>query len=84
MSDYEIYKAYGRVVGQKETQLKFSLLFAPWYKKPFIKFLIWIERVKRYIKADIKLKSDNPFGCLFWFCAVGLIFAIMFIGKLVL
>lgn len=84
MSDYDVYKTFGHIISTKESEAKMNLIFAKWYEKPFIKFTIWKERVKRYLGADIKLKSDNPFGCLFWCCVVVLILAIMIIGKLIL
>lgn len=61
MGDYEVYKQFGRVIGQKELNAILALYTAKWYKKPYLKFIIWKERVKRYLKADIKLASDNPF-----------------------
>ena len=70
-------------MGLKEASLKFFLFSAPWYEKPFIKFQIWIEKVKRYLGAEIKLSSDNPFGCTFWFFIVLCILALMFLGKLI-
>ena len=61
MGDYEVYKQFGRVIGKKELNATLALITAKWYKKPYLKFIIWKERVKRYLKADIKLTSDNPF-----------------------
>lgn len=84
MSDYDIYKSFGRVIGQKEWNARIALVYANWYEKPLLKFIIWKERTKRYLKADIKLKSDNPFGCLFWFIIILFILFIMLLGKLIL
>ena len=68
MSDFEIYKSFGQVIGKKEFDYKLALVFASWYEKPYYKFIIWIERCKRYINAEHKLKSENPFiGCLVFF-----------------
>lgn len=61
MNDYNIYKMFGRVISEKESKARIALLFAEWYEEPYYKFIIWLERVKRYLKADIKLPSDNPF-----------------------
>ena len=83
-NDYHIYESFGQSLGLKEATLKFFLFSAPWYERPFIRFQIWIERVKRYLGADIKLKSDNPFGFIFWFFIILCILVIMIIGKLVL
>ncbi len=84
MSTYDVYKQFGRVIGQKEWNTKLKLVNASWYEKPFLRFIIWKEQVKRYLKADIKLKSDNPFGCLFWFFICLIIFSIMILGKIIL
>lgn len=81
---YNVYKQFGRVIGQREFDLKHERLNCSIYKLPILDFLIWIEQVKRYIKADIKLKSDNPFGCLFYVCVILIIFIIMLLGKLIL
>ena len=81
---YNVYKQFGRVIGQREMNLRFERINCPIYKQPYLDFLIWIEQVKRYIKADIKLKSDNPFGCLFYICIILIIFFIMLLGKLIL
>ena len=74
---YSIYKQFGRVIRQKEFDATLSLVTAEWYEKPYLKFIIWKERVKRYLKADIKLKSDNPFGCLFWFVIITILILIL-------
>lgn len=79
-----IYKQFGRVIGQKEWDATIKLVTANWYEKPFLKFIIWKEKVKRYLSADIKLKSDNPFGCTFYFCIILIVFLIMLLGKLIL
>lgn len=62
MGSYEIYKAYGRCVSLKEISARFFLITAKWYEKPYYKFIIWKERVKRYLGAEIKLPHDNPFN----------------------
>lgn len=81
---YWVYKQFGRVIGQKEWDATIKLVTANWYEKPFLKFIIWKEKVKRYLSADIKLKSDNPFGCTFYFCIILIVFLIMLLGKLIL
>ena len=84
MSNYDVYKHFGRVIGEKESKVKLALVFANWYERPYLKFIIWIERVKRYVKADVRLQSDNPFGCLFYLCIIIVIFLIMILGKILL
>lgn len=84
MSSFDVYKTFGRVVGEKEMRARFFLFTASWYEKPFLRFTIWKERVKRYLGADIKLPGDNPFGCLFWFIVILGVFGLMIIGKLIL
>lgn len=84
MNDYEIYKQFGRVIDKKEYDATLALVTANWYEKPYLKFIIWKERVKRYLKADIKLASDNPFGCLFWFCIILTTLFLMYLFKIVL
>lgn len=81
---YWVYKQFGRVIGQKEWDATIKLVTANWYEKPFLNFIIWKEKVKRYLSADIKLKSDNPFGCTFYFCIILIVFLIMLLGKLIL
>lgn len=63
---YWIYKQFGRVIGQKEFDATLALVYASWYERPYYKFIIWKEKVKRWLVADIKLSIDNPFnGCIF-------------------
>ena len=86
MGDYEIYKSFGKVIGKKEFDYKLALVFASWYEKPYYKFIILIEQCKRYINADYKLKSENPFiGCLVFFIIfviiIFMISMIYIIGK---
>lgn len=81
MSDYWIYKQFGRVIGQKESKARLALITASWYEKPFLKFIIWKERVKRYLTADIRLPGDNPFECLSF---LGAILIIIFFTILIL
>lgn len=88
MSSYDVYKSFGRVVNEKEALANFFLFSASWYERPFLRFTIWKERVKRYLSADIRLKGDNPFGCMFWFFTilfiVLLVFGLMVLGKILL
>ena len=68
MDDFEVYKSFGQVIGKKELDCKINYYFAPFYLKPYYKFMEWIERCKRWIHADYKLKSQNPFlGCFTFF-----------------
>ncbi len=77
MSTYDVYKQFGRVIGEREWNLTLKCIHARWYEKPFIKFGIWIEQCKRWLKADIRLASDNPFrGCLN-FCLIVLIIIVL-------
>lgn len=67
MSDYDIYKQFGRVIGECEWNATLRLIHANWYEKPYLKFIIWIEHCKRWLKADFRLAGDNPFmGCMYY------------------
>lgn len=77
MSTYDVYKQFGRVIGEREWNLTLKCIHARWYEKPFLKFVILIEQCKRWFKADIRLASDNPFrGCLN-FCLIVLIIIVL-------
>ena len=67
MSTYDVYKQFGRVIGEREWNATLRLIYANWYEKPYLKFIIWIERCKRWLKADFRLARDNPFtGCMYY------------------
>ena len=75
---YWIYKQFGRVISEKETQANINKWLAPWYLKPYYSFIEWNEKRKRYNSAEIKLKSDNPYnGCLINFIFGGIIVSII-------
>lgn len=75
---YSIYRRFGRVIEQKEWDAILKLAYASWYEKPYYKFIIWKEKCKRWLKADIHLKGDNPFtSCLFWIIIIICIFIII-------
>lgn len=59
---YWIYKQFGRVISEKEIHASINKWLAPWYLKPYYKFIEWNEKRKRYNQAEIKLKSDNPWS----------------------
>lgn len=63
---YWIYKRFGRVIGQKEWDATIKLIYASWYEKPYYKFIVWKEKIKRWLGAEEKLPGDNPFkGCIY-------------------
>ena len=77
---YSVYKQFGRVIGQKEWDATLKLALASWYEKPYYKFIIWLEKCKRWIKAEVRLSDDNPFkGCLYEII-FGFIFGLFIFG----
>ena len=82
MSDYELYKSFGKSISKKEWDAKINYNFAPWYKKPYYSFIIWVEHCKRYIQADYHTKGDNPLIIpISWFIIFLLIILIIIIKK---
>ena len=74
---YWIYKQFGRVIGQKEWDATLELALASWYEKPYYKFIIWLEKCKRWINAEKRLPNDNPFKGCFYEIMFGVIFGLI-------
>ena len=81
MGDYEIYKSFGRSIGKKEWDAKINYNFAPWYKKPYYSFIIWVEHCKRYIQADYHTRGDKPFIKLVYWCILLMLLIVIIIVK---
>lgn len=74
---YWIYKQFGRVIGEKEIHATINKYITPWYFKPYYNFIIFIEKSKRWLKAEKRLPGDNPFKGCFLEIIFGVIFGLI-------
>jgi hypothetical protein len=84
MSTFDVYRSCGRVVGGRELRAAADLAsgWCPWWKRGWLRFIIWNERRKRYNAAEIRLPGDSPWsGCLQLVCTV--LAALFFLSVLV-